>query len=499
MTTPAALRRRQAGAAIAVVALLGAAAVAVVEVLGTAPLLLLGAAAVGIGVLALFFSRPEWAIAVLVALVFLRLASLWGAENLAPAGLALLIGSVGYLSRLGQGRTDVLAPFAAVAGFYLALSAASALWATDQAVALSTVQDLAFQVAFALGVIAMVTSMRQLRWAVWAIIGCGAVLGLVALFQYLTGNYGFNPLGLGRANVAQIVGEANDFRAGGPVADGNFFGQIMVVVLALALERAVGSVGRLARLAAMAAVAITAFTILITYSRGAMLASIVVGLLAFRRSKHRGRTVIIGVAAVLVLLLAAPANYSARFLELPAAIGIGSGAETSGIDPAIAGRSSSWAVAGRMFSDHPLFGAGIGNYEVNYLDYSARLGLDARGESRAAHSLPLQVLAEQGVVGLLAFGGVIIGAFVSMRVARRRLEAVPDLASDSSLLIGLRDGFIGYLVAGIFLHDAFQQYLWLLIALGWAAVPAAEGTLLRVRSALTVMRAQPVAPPVPSA
>lgn len=484
MSLPAVVDRRSAGAAVAVAVLVGVAMVVLTSLFGTAGLLLLAAGVVGAAVMVLCLVRPEWALLLVIVLVFPRLASLSGAENVAPAALAVAAGSAAYLSRLGRVRVDVLAPFVGVAGFYLALSAASMIWATDPSVALTTVTDLAFQVAFALGILASVSSVRHLRWAVWAIIGCGAVLGAVASLQYLTGDYTFNPLGLGRASVAQIVGETNDFRAGGPVADANFFGQIMVVVLALSLERATGSARRYARLLAMASVALTAFTILITYSRGALLASAVVGLLAFLRSQHRGRTVIVAIGAVLVLLVVAPANYSERFLEIPAAVGIGSGAETSGIDPAIAGRSSSWAVATQQFADHPLIGTGIGNYEVNYLPYSAVLGLDARGESRAAHSLPLQVLAEQGVVGFLAFGAVIGGAFVCLSFARRRLDDGGAAADDRSLVVGLRDAFIGYLVAGIFLHDAFQQYLWLLLALCWATVPAAEGTLRGLRSVI---------------
>jgi O-antigen ligase len=458
--------------------------------LGTAVLLVVGVAALLVGpdilVLAaaaivavtvglLCVVRPEWAVAVLVGLVFTRALTQVGAGSTGPAALALALGLVAIATRRGQQGPTVLPVFIGAAGFYVALGLFSSTWAVDGELAVETATTLATDVAFAVGLIACITTMKQLRWAAWSIIAAGTLVSGLALLQYATGAWSLDVAGLTQASLENIVGETNDYRVGGPVGDANFFGQILVVVLALALERAHSSRSSAARLVAGGAALVTVLAVLITYSRGALIASVVIGGLAFLRSSHKGRTVAWGLAGLVVVVLLAPPSYSARFLELPAAVGIGQAAEQSGIDPALQGRTSSWRVATQMFADHPVAGAGLGNFEPNYLAYSAGIGLDARGEARAPHSLPLQVLAETGILGFATLGGIVLGAFYCLSEGRRRLRERAAPEGDADLLLGYRDALIGYLIAGVFLHAAFPQYLWLLVALCWAALPAAMG------------------------
>ena len=72
-----------------------------------------------------------------------------------------------------------------------------------------------------------------------------------------------------------------------------------------------------------------------------------------------------------------------------------------------------WRVALDAFADHPLAGVGAGNYEPRY---AARR--DHPKYSRYAHSLPLNVLAETGVVGFLLLFGA-IGCAVAAVLSRR--------------------------------------------------------------------------------
>ena len=78
------------------------------------------------------------------------------------------------------------------------------------------------------------------------------------------------------------------------------------------------------------------------------------------------------------------------------------------------GRMSEYAVGFRMFRDNPVLGIGYDNYAANYLDYSMRIGLDPRRTERSAHSLYLEVLAEQGLLGLLLFGFVPLFVFYQL-------------------------------------------------------------------------------------
>ncbi len=78
------------------------------------------------------------------------------------------------------------------------------------------------------------------------------------------------------------------------------------------------------------------------------------------------------------------------------------------------GRMSEYAVGIQMFLDKPILGIGYENYAANYLKYSMRLGLDPRRTERSAHSLYIEVLAEQGILGLLMFAFVLYSTFRSL-------------------------------------------------------------------------------------
>lgn len=452
---------------LALVGLAATAALAVAPLLGwtTAVLVWVGAAVVIVVVAGVL--QPQVGVAVLVGLAFTNLAAFSGSENLLPAGLAALFGAAA-LARRDRGRPDALIPFLAVAGLYAAYSLLSMLWSGSPLDARSAAVDLGFTIILAAGVVACVTRARDLTWASWTIIGVGVGLGLLALRQFVTGDYSWTAFGLAQADYQQISGADHAFRAGGPVADANFFGQIMVVVLALSLERLRGAATTGARLTGGAAAAVALGTIAVTYSRGALLAAAVVLVLAIMRLRHRVLILALGAAAVTALFAVGPANYGERIAQVPSAVGLGD--RGAPIDPAISGRTSSWLVAERMLMDQPLVGVGYGQYHLEYLNYAEHIGRDWRGEPRAPHSLPLQILAEQGVIGFALMGAVVAGAFVSLRRARRALAVHPGGTSHASLLSGLSDALIGYLVAGLFLHSAHPSVLWVLLALGWAAI-----------------------------
>lgn len=432
--------------------------------------------------------RPEWALVVLIGLAFTNVAASYGSENLLPALLAVAFAAAALASRRGD-APRALIPFVAVAGLLAAYCLVSALWSTSADQARTASIDLGFQLVLAAGVIACATTATRLRWAVWAIIAVGTVVGVAALWQFRTGNYSWTAFGLARADYQQISGFAHAYRSGGPFGDANFFGQMTVVVLALGLERMRASITMTARVLAGLASAIALATILLTYSRGALIAVAVIGVVALLRMRHRVFALSVAFIALVAIVSFAPADYAARVQQIPAALSGGVSSGTS--DPAITGRTSSWLVAGDMAKASPLVGIGYGQYPVEYLRYSAHVGLDWRGEPRAAHSMPLQILAELGVVGLLLMATVVAVAFVSLHRARQRLAGTAEDDDTRSLLGGLNDALLGYLVAGLFLHSAHPAILWVLLGLAWSAAqitaPSRPATVqhLRPRSAVS--------------
>ena len=86
------------------------------------------------------------------------------------------------------------------------------------------------------------------------------------------------------------------------------------------------------------------------------------------------------------------------------------------------GRLHFWQGALAMWSDHPLFGVGLGNFAFYYPQYQA----DPYNYSIDPHSWPLQLLCELGVPGMLIFVAILIGTMMWLKRIWRslpRLEA----------------------------------------------------------------------------
>ncbi len=84
-------------------------------------------------------------------------------------------------------------------------------------------------------------------------------------------------------------------------------------------------------------------------------------------------------------------------------------------------RYSNWAVALRAFSDEPIRGVGAGGWAVYWLRYRP-----TNEFSQDAHSLPIQTLAELGIVGLALLLAFLAGIALA---ARDALRASPSLAA----------------------------------------------------------------------
>ena len=81
--------------------------------------------------------------------------------------------------------------------------------------------------------------------------------------------------------------------------------------------------------------------------------------------------------------------------------------------------------------------------------------------------------AETGIVGLSVFLSLIWYAMQSIANAKRKFLEVsqPDYAH---LVTGLAIGFIGYLVAAIFIHASFPRYFYLLLGIIFSLPAVAE-------------------------
>jgi O-Antigen ligase len=90
-------------------------------------------------------------------------------------------------------------------------------------------------------------------------------------------------------------------------------------------------------------------------------------------------------------------------------------------------RYAYWSVAIRAFRQEPLHGVGAGNWNVYWLRWR-----HLTESAQDAHSLPLQVLAELGVVGIVLLAIFVVGLALA---ARRALAHAPQTAGAAAALV----------------------------------------------------------------
>jgi probable O-glycosylation ligase (exosortase A-associated) len=139
----------------------------------------------------------------------------------------------------------------------------------------------------------------------------------------------------------------------------------------------------------------TVHAVMLTYSRGAMLSSIVAGVgMILTTGKHRLQTLALGgFLAIIVLALAGP-SVRARFMTI----------DQSDRDASAQSRYGSWQAGWGIIKDYPLFGAGPRNCNL----LSHRYGADMEG--RTIHDVYIQIGADCGIPAALLYIGMIICA-----------------------------------------------------------------------------------------
>jgi O-antigen ligase len=242
----------------------------------------------------------------------------------------------------------------------------------------------------------------------------------------------------------------------------------------LALERAWQRFGRLGLASAWL---LFAAAILLAGARAGWVSYALVSLvLCWRVSGGVRRFVLtIGLAMALVAGLSAAAYaLSPRFAaRVDRTVAAGAGDER-GVDFALAGRLPIWGTAARMARAHPVNGVGVRGFRYAYAEYAAPGDpwLDpATGQGALhPHQLLLELLAEAGILGLLAWcagAGLAIRAYVRAQGAARAAALAPGLAL-AAMTFPLNSHYAFY-------SSFWALLLWWLLALYLAALARPEG------------------------
>ncbi len=349
---------------------------------------------------------------------------------------------------------------------YGAVMLVSAIGAGDRSGSLDFLVNWAKDFAILIVIVQIADEIFIWKSMQWMLILAAAFVAMLSVYQMLSGNISNEFFGLAKAPIHEITSGFDSTRVTGPLDDPNFYAQILLMTLPLAAYRFLTGTNVVGRVAGGFASLLIVAAAIFTYSRGGFVAIVVVSVLIIRERRwnpYRAFSIVLLVLAIMLPIL--PAGYLDRLATLsdifPSDI-------TMQTENSFRGRTSEMLIAVQMFLDHPVFGVGVANYETLYLDYSSRLGLDDRLQHREAHSLYLETAAETGVVGIISLGIMLGLVFSSIHRAKKNLLKLqrPDLVP---WVNGIQLGLVSYLITSIFLHGAYDRYLWLMISFAVSA------------------------------
>jgi O-antigen ligase len=250
-------------------------------------------------------------------------------------------------------------------------------------------------------------------------------------------------------------------RAAGPITDPNDFGYLQACVLPLAGYLLAAE--RRGRVLWALCFALMAGAILASLSRGALvgLAGLLVWALLTRRVPLGGLA--LGLGAVLALGATAAVIWSPLINDRLQSHG-------KIAQQNVESRLAFWSAAVRMWEDNPVLGVGVDRFGIEASTYvrNSRIVLDRP----AAHDSYLQILAEQGLVGLVAFLAFLGSTWLLLVRAHRQARLRDDI-DGRRLATAMQATFVVAVVSATFISAELTMPFWIIGGLA-AAVETAQ-------------------------
>ena len=443
-----------------------------------------------IAIALLFLRSPTISVLALIVLMFTNASEIGvryhGLPSVLQLCVLLALSCWAYHVFVLRSWTTIQDPIYLIIGAYAAVLGFSSIYALNTAAADEALLDLVKSGLLVFVIVNLVRTDTILDLAIDALIVAAVFLATVSAFQVLTDSYGSELGGFGQIKYAHISGRYFEERIAGPLADPNFYAQILAPVVPLALLRARGSANWWQRSYYLSAVLLLTLVIGFTYSRAGLLVLALVILLALLYMRLPLRVwAMLGVAGLLAVSVV-PDQFSKRLQTLEQLF-VEEEADVQKLDTSFRQRQLYMMVAWEMFEQNPVLGVGAGNYSDNYVEYSERYHtsvntykwIDTR---KNPHSLYLQIAAETGFAGLLVFAMVPLAAFASSLAAYAAALRLGRLRwADNALALSL--ALTSYLGTSMFLHGDYMRYFWLIVALQLASWHVVKNHGLSARAA----------------
>jgi len=422
------------------------------------------------------------------------------ANLLVPLYLVLASGCVAYAWRIWAAETKAadlqadrpvsggmrLPVLELALGAFLVLYALQATYSKDFDTALE--QAAFFLIPFAL----LYALLREVRWSREIVLGCVAVMALLAIvfcgigfWEYERRELFWNPKVIA-ANQFESY-----FRVNSVFWDPNVYGRFLVLVILAVTALMLWSTRVRVALASAVLLAALWAGLVLTFSQSSF-AALLAGLAVLAALRWDVRRAAAAAAAALLL----GGGFAVLFQDTLKIDLFSSG----GLNNVTSGRADLIGGGVELFAKRPLQGYGSGSFGRAYR-------LERKGNQQqavsASHTMPVTVAAEQGLIGLAAYVAVLAVALWTLfgdaawRATRGRAppghdgpapaEGVPYRAARAALAAMFVALLVHTMVYAAFLEDPFT---WVILAAGVSLAPLAQlGPVVRPA---TVRRAQPV-------
>lgn len=192
-------------------------------------------------------------------------------------------------------------------------------------------------------------------------------------------------------------------------------------------------------------------SIIFSYSRGAFLAIIAMGIVLVLKTRHKFLFIALILVGVAIILPYIPDKYTERMNTI----------KTYEEDGSALGRINAWHFAYNLAKDRPIIGGGFQVFDPELFKKYAPIPDDFHD----AHSIYFQVLAEHGFVGLFLFFTLLLMTFYNGYMVERLAKLHPDLIWARDLAAMAQVSIAGYMVGGAFLGLAYFDLPYHLMAI----------------------------------
>ncbi|MDB6036074.1 MAG: putative O-antigen polymerase, partial [Verrucomicrobiales bacterium] len=217
---------------------------------------------------------------------------------------------------------------------------------------------------------------------------------------------------------------------------------------------------------------LTLIAIASTVSRGGMVGTLPSLFFIWMKAKHKVASLAVIILMLIVTVLTGPANLISEFESIQ---------DTH--ESTAASRIFFWGLSTQLFLARPIAGVGPGSWETAV--WSGIIPVPGQVSNRTPHSLYFQLISEMGLVGVFAWGGLVVATFMTvLSLSRKKLDrhagvvmsALKGRQSDLAQFIGnkamvntfanaLLISVIGFLLSSAFLSVLFYPQLFVIAAL----------------------------------